>query len=107
MTKFTKADIDALVDGLYPAAGRDEIWGYTFEKGGPCIDQRFIRKGLYLAAGLTADGQPKPEKVRCYAAMHTSGERYFYGHFPGGHVFDGAGNALPIVSGWFVPDGAA
>ena len=57
MTKLTKADIDALVS-LVESCGGDRVL-----VGPESVDEAWLRRALYLAAGLQADGSPKPEQV--------------------------------------------
>lgn len=97
MTKFTKADIDGLVDGLpnvFVDSNRcKHIMPYSVESAG-------LRSALYLAAGLTAEGEAKPEKVRCW--LVTEGElRSLWLYAPRGPT------GLEVIPGTFVPDGAA
>ena len=72
MPKWTKQDIDALVGGLSSQPNpRDRtpetlISGYWYPVDG-------LRSGLYLAAGLTADGERKPAKVRVTVLVRPDG----------------------------------
>ena len=75
---LTKQDIDALVAGL-PSG----YWPLAA-----------LRTHLYLAAGLTASGERKPERVRCW--MYEDGS---------------VGSSPPYrdmcahtIAGWFYPD---
>ena len=92
MTKWTKADIDGLVDNA-PAA--HERWIRSF--------QQDVRTQLYLAAGLTAEGEPKPEKVRCWMFPD-----YYSDGWPMIMVeHKGCTAPIPFIPGTFIPDGAA
>ena len=90
MSKLTKADIDELV------AGNTCVQYFSDNL------REEVRRDFYLAAGLTAFGAPKPEKVRCW--MVTDGGRY--------PSFLPEENGLPMIRGtegvtatrgWFVP----
>lgn len=65
---LTKQDIDALVDGLNCDAVRSQpMPAQTFSCFAPmigCYRPHDLKRALYLAAGLTAEGERKPEKVR-------------------------------------------
>ena len=58
MPNWAKVDIDGLVERLAAIQARDAI-KYPGKRW------YNISRDLYLAAGLTAFGAPKPEKVRC------------------------------------------
>ena len=89
MPNLTKQDIDALVDGLpkdYSNTSRDVADNWVFVGA--------LRRALYLAAGLTATGERKPERVRCW--MYEDGS---------------VGSTPPYrdmcahtIAGWFYPD---
>ena len=51
---LTKQDIDALVTNM------------ASQNFNPTAAWDALRKALYLAAGLTATGERKPERVRCW-----------------------------------------
>jgi len=61
---LTKADIDGLVEGL-PDKLRHEVV-YRDVGDDFWMSEQSIRTALYLAAGLTATGERKPERVRCW-----------------------------------------
>lgn len=86
MTQLTKADLDALADNLV-----------MFDPYSAALSLAERCRTLYLAAGLQADGSPKPEKVPAWLYMS---------RVPNGvPVF---GN--PTFGTWdgttFIPDGA-
>jgi hypothetical protein len=60
---FTKQDIDALVDGLVANGALRSASSYG------------LASDLYLAAGLTAEGERKPEWVRCWLVQYPFVER--------------------------------
>ena len=86
---LTKQDIDALW-----AAHRARI------KGSIAMNQ----EDTYLAAGLTASGERKPERVRCVRIVNPE--------YPADNHFwaEGGEDLFPphyqVTPGWFVPDGA-
>ena len=95
MPDWTKADIDELV------AGNTCVQYFSDNL------REEVRRDFYLAAGLTAFGAPKPEKVRCW--IHdTHGRKYFHvgepDHTP--YVDGTDGSKCSIIPGTFVPDGA-
>jgi hypothetical protein len=74
MTKFTKADIDALVEAM-PSnveVGRSVFIGDT-EHTGSWLPHEDVKQCLYLAAGLTATGELKPIKVPGSMSIWRSG----------------------------------
>lgn len=119
MTMPTKAQIDALVEAMPSGGAYTYGIGSTQETvviGGSAtlqvrINRDDLRRALYLAAGLTAEGEPKPkpERVRCRMIVYPSGnwtifsrEDGFCSDPPDGQYV--GGRAIP---GTFVPDGAA
>ena len=86
---LTKQDIDALVDGMCPRVD------YLVEIAGSSLFSGDVRRAMYKAAGLTAEGERKPERIRCY--------RYYAGSGRFALGFEPEAGAL---GGWFVPDGA-
>ena len=92
MTKLTKADIDALVS-LVESCGGDRVL-----VGPETVDEAWLRRALYLAAGLQADGSPKSEKVRCW--MYP---RYYRDGAP---MFTTEDQSPMGIPGHFIPDGA-
>ena len=108
MPNLTKQDIDALVDGM-PAVQTCSVngEGCGLDNGrrmesSTIVGAGDLRRSLYLAAGLTAEGERKPERVRCWMFPH------YYSD--GGPMFmaahEGCTAAIPFTPGWFVPDGA-
>ena len=87
MATLTKQDIDGLVDGLPD----DRI--LTFDG---------LRRHLYLAAGLNADGSEKAKAVRCWYTVSADGLAMIYDYDPGF-----CGDGVSVTAGWFTPDGAA
>jgi len=64
MSKWTKADIDALMEGM-DRVQSDVPWSqYGSQPGLQWRRPLDLRTALYLAVGLTATGERKPEKVR-------------------------------------------
>lgn len=63
MTKWTKADIDGLVDALPTSNMWTENPGDTlrFDSCTDKVQRSVLRTALYFAAGLTAEGEAKPE----------------------------------------------
>ena len=99
MTKWTKADIDGLVEGMPGGVGPQVFIG-DIEHTGTWVDRGDFLRALYLAAGLTAEGAPKPEKVRVWEVW---ADLVTYSRT------DPAGweSVHRIVPGYFIPDGAA
>lgn len=63
MSKLTKADIDGLVEGMFGKTGNAyEFWCATCPTR-MTVTIEEIKSRAYSAAGLTAEGEPKPEKV--------------------------------------------
>ena len=67
---LTKQDIDALVDGLKGEIIRSQPHpGDTLTEHAPmvgCYRPRDLKRAFYLLSGLTASGERKPERVRCW-----------------------------------------
>ena len=80
---LTKQDIDALVTNM------------ASQNFNPTAAWDALRKALYLAAGLTAEGERKPERVRCW--MYD--DRSITSDMP-----NPAWGLGPTTPGWFVPD---
>ena len=100
---LTKQDIDALVDGLEgPVVRAQPAPGNCFSLFAPMIGvyrPDDLRRALYLAAGLTAEGERKPERVRCWIYSDSSGKCLTM-------VEPGCGESRwKFTPGWFVPDG--
>ncbi len=96
MTKLTKADIDGLVEGMPDgvlADGRYKDFGEGY------IPTADVCRALYLAAGLQADGSPKPEKVRCWLIQDQRG-------FPLWLFLSEPKDMPTAIRGHFTPDGA-
>lgn len=102
---LTKQDIDALVDGLKGEIIRSQPHpGDTLTEHAPmvgCYRPRDLKRAFYLLSGLTATGERKPERVRCWMVRDDVG------------TFVGYCSKEPenwphsnITPGWFVPDGA-
>ena len=96
---LTKQDIDALVDGMPEAECNPER--VTFDAH-TYVRRDLLRSSLYLAAGLTATGERKPERVRCWLCR-TPDHAPFVSLFSPLDLHPGAKEITP---GWFVPDGA-
>ena len=87
---LTKADIDALVTNM------------ASQNFNPTAAWDALRKALYLAAGLTAEGERKPERTRCWMVSYPDEPncpRWFGTQRPS----DVMASAV-ITPGWFVPD---
>ena len=103
---LTKQDIDALVDGLNCDAVRSQpMPAQTFSCFAPmigCYRPHDLKRALYLAAGLTAEGERKPERVKCWLWRHpqTNRTEAISLNSP---VAD---TSYQVTPGWFVPDGA-
>ena len=95
MTKLTKADIDGLVERLAAIQARDAI-KYPGKRW------YNISRDLYLAAGLTEEGEPKPERVRGWLVprYYPDGKPLFTTESPGAQKF-----RKIAIPGYFVPDG--
>lgn len=101
---LTKQEIDALVDELLKSTYglcRYNVSDGTYTRAG-------VREAAYLAAGLTAEGERKPERVRCWMV-----KRYdLYGPEHGGYAYMVTSDSSAcegykyVTPGWFVPDGA-
>lgn len=100
MTKFTKADIDGLVDGMCPRVD------YLVEIAGSSLFSGDVRRAMYKAAGLTASGERKPERVRCWL-YRMKGQSDPRGISIGPIPAPGIDGAWEHIPGTFVPDGAA
>lgn len=105
---LTKQDIDALVDGM-PAVQTCSVNGegcglYNGRRmeSSTIVGAGDLRRSLYLAAGLTATGERKPERVRCLLCR-TPDHAPFISLFSPLDLHPGAKEITP---GWFVPDGA-
>ena len=106
---LTKEQIDELVEGLpFGMNGRSDV---RFDEVGShaCwfnVPRVLVARTLYLAAGLTAEGQRKPERVRCLAYIRVSGAITIAVEDP--KLIPTFGDdILEIRGGYFVPDGAA
>lgn len=113
---LTKSDIDALVEAIpscqtvsYGIGGPMKPCGLyngrDLGNGDHVLDSR-LRRAFYLAAGLTAEGERKPEKVRCMKVVNP--EYPAFDHFwaedtAKATVFP---PGYKLTPGWFVPDGA-
>ena len=86
MSNWTKADIDGLVTSASFILGRRS-----------CDNQ--ARSAFYLAAGLTAEGEAKPERVRCWMSHDELGR-------PGYLYLSRPRCPESYTPGTFVPDGA-
>ena len=108
MTKWTKADIDELVEAAPLAQSphpEDRITWVETVKDGELVDLDDLRATLYLAAGLTAEGEPKPEKVRAWVVRDKMGN--LLGIWKDVGVARAAiGMHHTITPGTFIPDGA-
>jgi len=102
MPKFTKADIDGLVEGMPSVHADSRRTGWVKDTEVPL---HALRVALYLAAGLTAEGEPKPERVRCWMVPD---------YYPDGRSLITESQIIPIelpgaftraIPGTFVPDG--
>lgn len=88
---LTKQDIDALVTNM------------ASQNFNPTAAWDALRKALYLAAGLTATGERKPERVRCWMwQQHGKCDRIILVE-PNCRLAEVDECFTP---GWFVPDGA-
>ena len=91
MPNWTKADIDELVEGVPVLNWYDSLG---------ILGRKDFRQVLYLAAGLTAGGEPKPKKRRMHIYTYDDGRcplitfEEVYGL-----------NYHRHISGWFTPDG--
>lgn len=90
MTKWTKADIDRLW-AEHQLRFRDN-WVMNLSDS-------------YLAAGLQADGSPKPEPIRCWYVLYQNGSDSVISEYPPIDLWE-RGGSTRIISGTFVPDGA-
>ena len=91
---LTKADIDALVTNM------------ASQNFNPTAAWDALRKALYLAAGLTAEGERKPERVRCWQwTQRSDGCDGGFSSSPP-NTDSALINNWRITPGWFVPDGA-
>ena len=92
---LTKQDIDALVDGV-----PQDCNGRCVQFDGVHVTRANVLPALYLAAGLTAEGERKPERVRCWMHKYTDGTSSLL------TISMGSVMGSEITPGWFVPDGA-
>lgn len=111
MSDLTKAQIDALVDGMpnrmKTVVGMAGVCAGTTEGVeiagvglGEVVSKAGLRRSLYLAAGLTATGERKPERIRCWM-ITSDGDAPWFTHIPPAQV---RLRADPRVTpGWFVP----
>jgi len=95
---LTKADIDGLVEGL-PDKLRHEVV-YRDVGDDFWMSEQSIRTALYLAAGLTATGERKAEKVRGWLYYGSAGD----GPYISVLGPDKADLGSHIIPGTFVPD---
>lgn len=93
---LTKEQIDALVDGM----PRDEEHRCWVDVSGYRLIADEFRAILYLAAGLTAEGERKPERVVGTLFEDHEGRLAFRKDGEWIHAY-----SVP-VHGTFVPDGA-
>lgn len=93
MRKFTKQDIEELSRNL-----GDPSWFTHGER----VD---TLPYLFLAAGLQADGSPKPEPIRCWHVLYQDGSDSVISEYPPIDLWE-RGGSTRIISGTFVPDGA-
>lgn len=105
MPKLTKADIDGLVEGMPSACGKE----YTnlvvgFSNASYAVSKESIRRELYLAAGLTAEGEPKPEKVRCWIGRTIGPDNLPFLIPDAGGQPAWRWDDRVLTPGWFVPD---
>ena len=105
MTKLTKADIDELVAKIGRVTGsRDTLFDYSAESNDGVWAARLevkawdVARALYLAAGLTAEGAPKPEKKHIWM-VRKGGWTYYVEDLS---MF--AGDIVTAIPGTFVPD---
>ena len=78
MPKFTKADIDGLV-ARFESCGGDRLL-----VGPESVDEAWLHRALYLAAGLNADGSEKAKVVRAVRDVYET-----EGHGPRVHTENG------------------
>ena len=112
MTKWTKADIDELVARVDRVPGsRDTLFDYrSTSHDGSFVSHLEVKswdvaRALYLAAGLTAEGERKPEKVSGWLVKWPYEERpRWYSVHP--HKIDPMIPLNMISLGTFIPDGA-
>ena len=94
MPNWTKADINKLVEGVPVLNWYDKLG---------LIERGDLRRTLYLAAGLTAGGEPKPEPVRVWLVprYYSDGKPLFTTELP-----EATAHRMIAVLGTFIPDGA-
>jgi len=93
---LTKADIDGLVEGMV-SSGRPLYYAYPSKR----FTEDSIREALYLAAGLTATGERKPERVRGWlVTFKSSGNWQLTDRLPS----DTTRDHFTAIPGTFVPD---
>ena len=89
---LTKADIDALVTNM------------ASQNFNPTAAWDALRKALYLAAGLTATGERKPERVRLWRGKSSwTGKCVWFEQEPKPDEF----LLTDLTPGYFIPDGDA
>lgn len=97
---LTKQDIDALVDGMpHRPESKEEVYLDFLDDCAFWVPKNAFRRAMYVAAGLTAEGERKPERVRCWMALDGRGVPS-YVRLDRPHPMEG------YVQGVFVPDGA-
>ncbi len=92
---LTKSDIDGLIAAM-ATTGAPLYYEYPSNR----FTLESITKALYLAAGLTAEGERKPERVRCWLVQYPFGERSVELVDP----YLNPGGFHGVTPGTFVPD---
>lgn len=99
---LTKSDIDGLVEAM-PQCNGDVV--FDWEGCTSYIPPEDVRAALYLAAGLTAEGERKPARVRCWLVYDHHGRRCAI-WTDKGTAESTLGAGYRIAAGWFISDGA-